>query len=111
MGVVLFPHDKVVLKTSSNFAGSVDENCLQEFPRLDARIAEGVVRKWQNIKSLAFGPDHCLDKLPEVMIQSNLYFFLEFCQGYILKTALQARLSPFYSNWLYMVFMSVILCD
>lgn len=33
---------------------------------MDARIAEGLVRKWQNIKSLAFGPDHYLDRLPEV---------------------------------------------
>ncbi|XWS24442.1 hypothetical protein CRYUN_Cryun28dG0102600 [Craigia yunnanensis] len=47
--------------------GSVDENSLQELPRMDARIAEGIVRKWQNIKSQAFGPDHCLDKLPEVL--------------------------------------------
>ncbi|XVF73857.1 hypothetical protein PTKIN_Ptkin13bG0015000 [Pterospermum kingtungense] len=47
--------------------GSIDENSLQELPRMDARIAEGIVRKWQNIKSQAFGPDHCLDKLPEVM--------------------------------------------
>lgn len=34
---------------------------------MDARIAEGIVRKWQNIKSEAFGPDHRLDKLPEVL--------------------------------------------
>ncbi|TYH17565.1 hypothetical protein ES288_A05G200600v1 [Gossypium darwinii] len=47
--------------------GSVDEKSLQELPRMDARIAEGIVRKWQNIKSEAFGPDHRLDKLPEVL--------------------------------------------
>lgn len=58
----------MVLKTALNFAGSVDENSLQELPRIDARIAEGIVRRWQNVKSQAFGPDHCLDKLPEVMI-------------------------------------------
>ena len=33
---------------------------------MDARFAEDIVRKWQNIKSQAFGPDHCLAKLPEV---------------------------------------------
>ncbi|XP_022769108.1 protein ACCUMULATION AND REPLICATION OF CHLOROPLASTS 6, chloroplastic isoform X2 [Durio zibethinus] len=47
---------------------SVDENSLLELPRMDARIAEGIVRKWQNIKSQAFGPDHCLDKLPEYQV-------------------------------------------
>ncbi|XVE56123.1 hypothetical protein DITRI_Ditri03aG0212400 [Diplodiscus trichospermus] len=47
--------------------GPVDENSLEELPRMDARIAEDIVRKWQNIKSQAFGPDHCLDKLPEVL--------------------------------------------
>lgn len=34
---------------------------------MDARFAEDIVRKWQNIKSQAFGPDHCLAKLPEVL--------------------------------------------
>ncbi|KAK8551799.1 hypothetical protein V6N13_120233 [Hibiscus sabdariffa] len=48
-------------------AGLIDENSLQELPRMDARIAEGIVRKWQHIKSEVFGPDHCLDKLPEVL--------------------------------------------
>lgn len=35
---------------------------------MDARIAEGLVRKWQNIKSQAFGPAHSVDKLSEVKI-------------------------------------------
>ncbi|RVW64377.1 Protein accumulation and replication of chloroplast 6, chloroplastic [Vitis vinifera] len=34
---------------------------------MDARFAEGLVRKWQSIKSQALGPDHCLGKLPEVL--------------------------------------------
>lgn len=33
---------------------------------MDARSAKGLVRKWQEIKSEALGPDHCLGKLPEV---------------------------------------------
>lgn len=33
---------------------------------MDARIAEDLVRKWQNIKSQAFGPDHGIAKLAEV---------------------------------------------
>lgn len=37
-----------------------------EIPKMDARFAENLVRKWQNIKSLALGPDHCLEKLSEV---------------------------------------------
>lgn len=44
-----------------------DEKSGEELPKMDARIAEGLVRKWQNIKSQAFGPDHCLGKLPEVL--------------------------------------------
>ncbi|GKU90052.1 hypothetical protein SLEP1_g4099 [Rubroshorea leprosula] len=43
------------------------EDSVEELPRMDARFAEHIVRKWQNIKSQAFGPDHCLDKLPEVL--------------------------------------------
>lgn len=58
----------MVLKIALKLAGSVDENSSLKLPRMDARIAEGIVRKWQNIKSQAFGPDHCLDKLPEVMM-------------------------------------------
>lgn len=42
---------------------------------MDARFAEGVVRKWQSIKSQALGPDHCLGKLPEVR-KSLVYWHL-----------------------------------
>lgn len=45
----------------------LDEKLGQELPRMDARLAEDIVRKWQNIKSQAFGPDHSLGKLPEVL--------------------------------------------
>lgn len=48
-----------------NSGESVDEN-LAEVSRMDARLAERLVRKWQNIKSQALGPDHCLGKLSEV---------------------------------------------
>lgn len=33
---------------------------------MNARVAEALVRKWQHIKSQAFGPDHCLVSLQEV---------------------------------------------
>ncbi|KAK4276528.1 hypothetical protein QN277_014667 [Acacia crassicarpa] len=36
-------------------------------PKMDARIAEALVRNWQNIKSQAFGPDHCLERLQDVL--------------------------------------------
>lgn len=46
---------------------SLIENPL-EFPRMDARLAESIVRKWQNIKSQSLGTDHCLNRLSEVRI-------------------------------------------
>ncbi|XVE94611.1 hypothetical protein REPUB_Repub02eG0023500 [Reevesia pubescens] len=69
--------------------GSVDENSLQELPRMDARIAEGIVRKWQNIKSQAFGPDHRLDKLPEVL------------DGQMLKTWTDRAAEVAHLGWIY----------
>ncbi|XAR61688.1 hypothetical protein NMG60_11016178 [Bertholletia excelsa] len=39
----------------------------EEIPRMDAKVAEILVRKWQNIKSQALGCDHCLGKLSEVL--------------------------------------------
>ncbi|XP_047320037.1 protein ACCUMULATION AND REPLICATION OF CHLOROPLASTS 6, chloroplastic [Impatiens glandulifera] len=39
----------------------------EEIPRMDAILAETLVRKWQNIKSQALGPDHSLGKLSEVL--------------------------------------------
>ncbi|KAJ6773604.1 PLASTID DIVISION PROTEIN CDP1 CHLOROPLASTIC-RELATED [Salix purpurea] len=50
-----------------NLNSALDEQISEELPRMDARFAEDIVRKWQNIKSQAFGPDHCLAKLPEVL--------------------------------------------
>lgn len=42
-------------------------NKSDEIPRMDARFAEGLVCKWQNIKSQALGPDHSIEKLPEIL--------------------------------------------
>lgn len=44
-----------------------DEKLIEEVPKMDARFAESLVRKWQNIKSQALGPKHCLSELPEVL--------------------------------------------
>ncbi|CAK9178455.1 unnamed protein product [Ilex paraguariensis] len=49
-----------------NVEALVVEN-YEEVTRMDARLAEGLVRKWQNVKSQALGPDHCLEKLSEVL--------------------------------------------
>ncbi|XP_057975849.1 protein ACCUMULATION AND REPLICATION OF CHLOROPLASTS 6, chloroplastic [Malania oleifera] len=49
-----------------NVGSSVIEKS-EEIPRMDARLAESLVRRWQNIKSDALGPNHCLVKLPEVL--------------------------------------------
>ncbi|KAG8377874.1 hypothetical protein BUALT_Bualt08G0079000 [Buddleja alternifolia] len=48
-----------------------------EVPRMDARFAENLVRKWQNVKSLALGPDHCLGKLSEVLDGQMLKIWTE----------------------------------
>ncbi|KAK6938912.1 ARC6, IMS domain [Dillenia turbinata] len=47
--------------------GLPDVEKSDEVPRMDAKFAEGLVRKWQTIKSQALGPDHSLGKLPEVL--------------------------------------------
>lgn len=39
----------------------------EEVPKMDAKFAENLVRKWQNIKSLALGPEHCTGKLSEAL--------------------------------------------
>lgn len=46
--------------------GSVRADDSEALPRMDARTAENIVSKWQKIKSLAFGPDHRIEMLPEV---------------------------------------------
>ncbi|KAK3231741.1 hypothetical protein Dsin_003622 [Dipteronia sinensis] len=50
-----------------NVGPLVDESFEEELPKMDAKLAEDVVRKWQNIKSQALGPDHLIGKLPEVL--------------------------------------------
>lgn len=51
--------------STTSMASEVESS--EEPSRMDARIAEALVRKWQSIKSLAFGPDHCLTKLSEIL--------------------------------------------
>lgn len=54
-----------------------------EVPRMDARCAESLVRKWQSVKSLALGPDHCLGKLSEVRITCTAWFY-SYCISYLI---------------------------
>lgn len=59
-----------------NRAGPLlDEKSGEELPRMDARFVEDIVRKWQNIKSQAFGPDHSIGKLPEVRTVGYMFFY------------------------------------
>ncbi|GAB2213288.1 hypothetical protein Droror1_Dr00021312 [Drosera rotundifolia] len=44
---------------------------------MDARLAEGIVRKWQSVKSEALGRDHCLEKLPQVLDGKMLEIWTE----------------------------------
>ncbi|KAG9442918.1 hypothetical protein H6P81_018772 [Aristolochia fimbriata] len=46
---------------------NLDESLEVENPKMDARLAENLVRKWQTIKSEALGPDHCVSKLSEIL--------------------------------------------
>ncbi|CAN1127174.1 Protein ACCUMULATION AND REPLICATION OF CHLOROPLASTS 6, chloroplastic [Linum perenne] len=48
-------------------ATAESENSLNELSRMNANVAEAIIRNWQNIKSQAFGPDHCVGKLAEVL--------------------------------------------
>lgn len=44
----------------------VDEVYGEDLPAMDAKFAENIVRKWQNIKSQALGANHSIGKLSEV---------------------------------------------
>jgi hypothetical protein len=52
--------------SASDVAVSVEEK-EEEIGRMDGRVAEGIVRKWQEIKSEALGPDHQLGRMSEVL--------------------------------------------
>lgn len=63
-------HEHVGSVTASDVSSvgvSVNENVAEEIPKMDARLAEVLVRKWQDVKAQALGRNHCLEKLPEVL--------------------------------------------
>ncbi|CAD6248285.1 unnamed protein product [Miscanthus lutarioriparius] len=45
---------------------AADEEPL-DIPRMDAKLAEDIVRKWQSIKSKALGPEHTVTALQEIL--------------------------------------------
>ena len=61
---------------------------------MDARLAENLVRKWQAVKSLALGSDHCLEKLSEVSLR-NLSIMPDFDLIVILPTKAPATSGTF----------------
>lgn len=62
-----FPENHSILLSGAPLVENSDE-----IPRMDARFAENLVRKWQSVKSLALGPDHCFGELSEVRTSSSL---------------------------------------
>ncbi|CAJ2675674.1 unnamed protein product [Trifolium pratense] len=59
--------DSTTASSTINLGPVGDEELGEQLPKMNARVAEALVRKWQNIKSQAFGPDHCLGSLQEVL--------------------------------------------
>lgn len=60
-------HESVAV---ADVVNSVDDHALDEsiqIPRMDAKLAEDIVRKWQSIKSKALGSDHSVASLQEVL--------------------------------------------
>jgi hypothetical protein len=55
---------------------AVDEETV-EIPRMDAKLAEDIVRKWQSIKSKALGPEHSAPALQEVRFKILTFFLLQ----------------------------------
>ncbi|KAG6552295.1 hypothetical protein Mapa_006148 [Marchantia paleacea] len=53
--------------TSPVSSGLVDERQVKEVTKMDARLAEAMVRKWQMAKARALGSSHSVSHLPEVL--------------------------------------------
>ncbi|KAM3296422.1 hypothetical protein ACQJBY_038646 [Aegilops geniculata] len=78
LGLKYLPRNKVLpairseheSMTVANVVDSVDDEPIQ-IPRMDAKLAEDVVRKWQSIKTKALGSDHSVESLQEVL-DSNM---------------------------------------
>ncbi|KAL9229189.1 hypothetical protein vseg_004682 [Gypsophila vaccaria] len=78
IGLKLFPgkngsstaqkHVGSAMATDVSDVGDTDDKPLEkDIPKMDARLADDMVRRWQNIKSQALGPSHSFEKLSEVL--------------------------------------------
>lgn len=73
--VLVFLATKAVIISFPGLHLPTDGNLVDDIPKMDARFAETLVRKWQNIKSQALGSDHCAAELPEVKAYISLLSF------------------------------------
>ncbi|CAI0435866.1 unnamed protein product [Linum tenue] len=62
-----FGQGEIDQATASSDVTAEGDNVTEALSRQHASLAEGIVRKWQNVKAHAFGTDHCLGKLTEVL--------------------------------------------
>ncbi|CAM6090247.1 unnamed protein product [Calypogeia fissa] len=53
--------------TTASSSGAVQERQAVEVTKMDARVAEHMVRKWQTAKARALGASHSVSHLPEVL--------------------------------------------
>ncbi|KAK9758344.1 hypothetical protein RND81_01G224100 [Saponaria officinalis] len=78
IGLKLFPgkngpatvqkHVGSAMATDVSDVGVTEDIILEkEIPKMDARLADDMVWRWQNIKSQALGPSHSYEKLSEVL--------------------------------------------
>jgi len=49
------------------FSTTIGDNLNNGAPKMDARLADNLVRKWQMLKSQALGPDHAVSRLSEIL--------------------------------------------
>ncbi|KAG0459033.1 hypothetical protein HPP92_022161 [Vanilla planifolia] len=49
----------------------------KEFPKMDAKLAENLVRKWQQVKSRALGSNHQVEELAEVLDGRMLQIWMD----------------------------------
>ncbi|XP_078447872.1 chaperone DnaJ-domain superfamily protein [Wolffia australiana] len=59
--------DQVLGVNSTAIDIPVPEESPKEAERMGTKLAEELVQRWQSIKSQALGPNHSIDKLPEVL--------------------------------------------
>jgi hypothetical protein len=87
---------------------SIEDDALDEpiqIPRMDAKFAEDIVRKWQSFKSKALGSDHSVASLQEVRFKT-LTGLLVYSSTHELPYVARDTWQSFMSN--YSLFMSIL---